>query len=185
MATRADAAGRAATIACEAGTLVRWPGSRNGSSGSQPTLSDRPAPPDNQIYESIGNHDEARQGELGRLGKRRRIDGGNDVVLDESAGVVRAARCKAQGVLQWREWTDSTRNLDEHAPDDSWKVEQRRPAPAESEEPTGHDKQDEREMEDEDEIGENAVEHDDRPDTLDQQVEWKRPPTAADRWSSL
>ncbi len=93
------------------------------------------------------------------MGKGGRIDSWNDVVLDKSAGIARGARCTAQGVFEWRKRTDSARNFDEHTPEDSWKVQKRRPAPAESEKPTGHDKDDERQVEDKNEIGEGAIDH--------------------------
>ena len=91
------------------------------------------------------------------MGKRQRIDGWNEVVLEEPARIARRTCSATQRVLEGREWADAARNLDEHPPERGWKMHKRPPAPAESEEPAGHDEHDEREMEDEDEIGQGAI----------------------------
>ncbi len=136
--------------------------SSNSKLGSQPSPRTPVPPPDDRVHERIGEHDQTCQQKLHRVRKRHRVDGWREIVLDETAREARDACRATKRVLDGCEWADAPRHLDEHPPEGGWKVHKRRPTPAQSEEPAGHHEDDEREMEDEDQIGQGVIDHDAR-----------------------
>jgi hypothetical protein len=80
-----------------------------------------------------------------------------DVVLNESSAVSRLPSAATERILERRQGTNPPGVLDENPPDGGGNVEQRHPGPAEHQQSAQYDKQDEREVNYEDEIGEGAV----------------------------
>ena len=115
--------------------------------------------PNQEVDEGVGdNHEEGQEHlDLGR--ERARIHDGEHVMVDKASRVTRGARVLTQPVFEWRQRADPATELDQGTPQSGWKLEPWNPAPAEREQTTKDDEDDEREMSENDEICMGSKEH--------------------------
>jgi hypothetical protein len=92
----------------------------------------------------------------------RWVDRRNKVLLNEASRIARGAGSAAEHVLKRRKRAKPAGHFDPDSPEDGWKMKTRRRPPAHGKETTREDKDDERQMEDEDKIGQSAVDHEAR-----------------------
>ena len=109
------------------------------------------------VGSQIDQQGEASQHDLRSTRETGRIEHRLDVVLDESSTVPRVAAALAERILERRQGTDPAVVLDEYAPDGGGNVWHRDPRPSEHQQSAQYDKEDEREVNDEYEISEGAV----------------------------
>src|SRR5262249_46245266 len=90
----------------------------------------------------------------------RRVEDRDDVVLYETALVPRTSGPLAQPVLEWSQRANPTHPMHHHAPNGQRKMQPRRPRPSKRQQSARHDESDEREVNEDHRIGEQAK-HDD------------------------
>src|SRR5688572_20740146 len=107
----------------------------------------------NQVYEQreTSKYDLRSTREPGRVNHRL------NVVVDKSSSVPRLTAEPAKGVLEWRQRTNPARELDENSPDCGGNMEHRDPLPAEHQQSTQYDEENECEVNGQYEICESAV----------------------------
>jgi len=119
-----------------------------------------PAYPPSAKYVSVDNHienyDEEPQQKLDLSSQCRGVEHREDVVLDEIAGITRAACLAAQPVLERRERADPARKLDGGSPQGRWDVDVRHPWPPQDQQSAEDDEHHEDEVNGDDEICENG-----------------------------
>src|SRR5690348_7223504 len=117
------------------------------------------AVPEPAVEQRIPDQHERGQQPLELSRQSFRIDDGEQVVLDEAAGVACIARANAQRVLEWGQRARAAGRLDEHRPRQRGHVQPRHPSPSEREEGAQRDERDEQEMDGEHRVGRESFEH--------------------------
>src|SRR5438067_1983221 len=107
-----------------------------------------------------GDHEDRRAEEdLEGAGGGRRVEHGNEIVLDESTRVACRARLRAQPVLERGERTCPARPFHENTPERGRELEPSRSWPAQDQERPRDDEEDEAEVDDEHHVREEGVQH--------------------------
>src|SRR5687768_9111784 len=117
-----------------------------------------PSPPD-RIDNDIERDNSRAENELHLPGETCRIDCRGDVVLDESAFVSRFAAPAAKAHFQWRKRADESHELDDCAVNRDGDVDPGEARPPPHKESAEDHEEDEREVSDENDIGQSAVPH--------------------------
>src|SRR6185295_8065229 len=116
-------------------------------------------PPDRCVYRHVQKQHEDAEPPLNAAVEPRRIEDGDDVVLDEAAGVAGLSTQTAEVILQRRQGTDGLGKLDADPPDRRRQVDPCGARPAQGEKPSQDHEEDEAEVEEDDEVREEPVEH--------------------------
>jgi hypothetical protein len=119
----------------------------------------RAAAPDPRVKDRVDDEDAQSQHELQLARQASRIDQRQQVVFDEAFAVTGLPGQQAQADLQPGQRAVRARRLDRHAPAGRREVQRQPAAPARHQQCTGHDEQDEAEMQQQDRIGKGAVSH--------------------------
>src|SRR6266849_2368051 len=114
---------------------------------------------DEQVGDQVDRQDRRAEQELDAAREARRVEDGNEVVLDESARVASRASLRALPVLQRGQRADPTGPFHEDAPQRGREVNPDRSRPAQDQERPGDDEEDEAEVEDEHGVREEAIQH--------------------------
>lgn len=111
------------------------------------------------VKNSVHEDHEKAQDDLCIPGKGIRIYQRGDIMVDKTAGIA-LFPCKAsKSVLQGCQRTDPSHEFDERPPGRRRKMHQTHPRPPPGKEPTPHDKKNEDQVEDNDEIRRHAMDH--------------------------
>src|SRR5438132_13331192 len=148
----------AATLRPKRSKGARHAPSLGGRSTARPAGRSR-ARKDERVDEHGDHEDRRAEEDLDGAGEGRRVEHGNEIVLDESARVARRARLRAQPVLERGERTCPARPFHENTPERGRELEPSRSWPAQEQERPRDDEEDEAEVDDEHHVREEGVQH--------------------------
>ena len=112
------------------------------------------------VDESVHRQHEGADGDLHTPRQAARVDEPQQVVFEEAHLVAASAGQGAQVQLQRGERADPAGELQRRPPQERRHVQQRHPVPAQHRDPAPHHEHDEREVKQQDAVGERAVDHD-------------------------
>ncbi len=124
--------------------------------------------PQNQaIGPDVQRDQRATENHLCSVGETRRVDDGTQIVIDEAACIPRFPSPLAETILEWGEWTKPLAQLDPRTPEDTRNVHPSQSGSAKYERHADRYKDDEREVENEDQVGQDQMYHGERTGTRD------------------
>lgn len=111
------------------------------------------------VQDQIQHDDKQAEEDLDLMGESRGIDNGNEIIFDKTRGISFLPRQFAEMVFQGGKGTDIAGEFDIGPPDCSRQVQPGNPRPVQDEKTAGDNEDDERQVQEYDQIGEDSIEH--------------------------